>query len=88
MWSILGDGKFLYEIQVLFNKHRLREHNRDKGYKINYRYELISYSKRLKRNKVVPESRVTGGTDDFTRQLDFRKHGYDFENKLYALGTH
>ena len=85
MCSTLGDGKFLYVNQVLFSKNRL---NRDKGYKINYRYELIRYSKRLKRDKVVPESRVTGGTDNFTRQLEFRKHGfYDFEIKLYSLGT-
>jgi hypothetical protein len=79
----LGDGKFLYVNQVLLSKNRL---NRDKEYKINYRYELIRYSEKLKRIKVVSESRVTSGTDNFTRQLDFRKHGFShFENELYSL---
>ena len=85
MCSTLGDGKFLYVTQVLFSKNRL---NRDKGYKINYRYELIRYSERLKTDKVMSESRVTGDTDNFTRQLEFGKHGFnDFESKLYSLGT-
>ena len=84
--SSLGDGKFLYVNQVLFSKNQL---NRNKGYTINYRYELIRYSKKLKKVKVVPESRVTSGADNYTRQLEFRKHGFnDFENKLYTLGTH
>lgn len=70
--------------QVLFKKNRL---NRDKGYKINYRYDLLRYSKKQNKIRTIAESNVTSNTEEFTRQLEFRKHGFSaFENKLYALG--
>ena len=77
----MGDA-FLYVANVIIKKSILFK---DKTYKINYRYDLLRFSKKRNKIKVVSESHVTGN-DKFTRLLEFKKHGFHFDSKLSSLG--